>query len=59
MKRQISEIEREIIERNGKQQLPTTHNVCLPECQEEKCTASSRSHSPDIDLHALDPLCKY
>ncbi|XP_073993929.1 uncharacterized protein isoform X4 [Rhodnius prolixus] len=54
MKRQISEIEREIIERNIKQH-PTSAVAITNEPTEEKvCTP--RAMSPDIDLHSLDPL---
>ncbi|XP_024083399.1 uncharacterized protein LOC106671833 isoform X2 [Cimex lectularius] len=53
MKRQISEIEREIIERNVKQQPNSTSSIT--ETPEDK-PSSPRPMTPDIDLHALDPL---
>lgn len=57
MKRQISEIEREIVERNGKLQ-PSLNAGCLPEGADD--TVISPKHcSPDLDLHTLDPLRNY
>ena len=53
MKRQISEIEREINERNIK----PPQNNSVPFAEEEKIS-TPRPLSPDIDLHALDPLSK-
>lgn len=52
MKRQISEIEREINERNIK---PSQNNSSITFTEEEKLP-TPRPLSPDIDLHALDPL---
>lgn len=56
MKRQITEIEREIIERNIKQ-LPSVAAMTIDSPDEKLPTP--RALSPDIDLHALDPLSKY
>ncbi|BES90173.1 Hypothetical protein NTJ_02981 [Nesidiocoris tenuis] len=53
MKRQITEIEREIIERNIKQ-LPSVAATTLDSPDEKN--DSPRALSPQIDLHALDPL---
>lgn len=55
MKRQISEIEREINERNIK---PSQNNSSINFTEEEKLP-TPRPLSPDIDLHALDPLSKH
>ncbi|CAH1392846.1 unnamed protein product [Nezara viridula] len=52
MKRQISEIEREINERNIK---PSQNNSSIAFTEEEKLPTPCPI-SPDIDLHALDPL---
>ncbi|KAF6216723.1 hypothetical protein GE061_001070 [Apolygus lucorum] len=53
MKRPITEIEREIIERNIKQ-LPSVAATTIDSPDEKLPTP--RALSPDIDLHALDPL---
>ncbi|XP_066901235.1 amyloid-beta A4 precursor protein-binding family A member 3 isoform X1 [Halyomorpha halys] len=52
MKRQISEIEREINERNIK---PSQNSSSVTFTEEEKLP-TPHPLSPDIDLHALDPL---
>lgn len=59
MKRQITEIEREIVERSSRQAVNVNGKVnCAEEKTDLKKNSSSIIDPADIDLECLDPLSK-